>query len=66
MIAVSVLSEPSLALKMAKSAALNAPRAVAEAVGRLNVCVAVALEMAKSLPSVPVAKSWVAAVRALS
>ena len=45
-----------LLLKVVQSAELKAPRFVALAVGKLNVCVAVALAIAKSVPLVPTAK----------
>ena len=46
----------TLLLKVVQSAESNAPRFVADADGRLNVWVSVALEMLKFVPDVPVAK----------
>jgi hypothetical protein len=43
-------------LKVDQSALDNAPRFAAEAVGKLNVCVLVAEDIAKSVPAVPTAK----------
>jgi hypothetical protein len=43
----------TLELKVDQSAELKAPLFVAEAVGRLNVCVLVADEIPKSVPAVP-------------
>ena len=54
-----------LPLNVLQSALLNAPRFVADAVGRLNVCVSVAELIAKSVPLVPVAKYCTCAVSPL-
>jgi hypothetical protein len=46
----------TLLLKVVQSADVNAPRFVADADGRLKVCVSVALEILKFVPELPVAK----------
>ena len=55
--AATLVTEPlPLLLNVVQSAELNAPRFVADAVGRLNVWVSVTEEIAKSVPLVPTAK----------
>jgi hypothetical protein len=54
---------PTFPLNVLQSELLNAPLFVADAVGKLNVCVDVELAILKSVPVVPVAKVWVEAVR---
>ena len=51
-----------LLLNVVQSALLKAPLFVAEAVGKLKVCVEVAEEIPKSVPLVPTAKVCVKAV----
>jgi hypothetical protein len=46
----------TLLLKVVQSADVKAPRFVADADGRLKVCVSVALEILKFVPALPVAK----------
>jgi hypothetical protein len=53
-------------LLVSVSVVVTNPRAVADALGMLNVCVETELEIAKSVPAVPVANVCVAAVNVLS
>ena len=57
-VAVLVATELTvpLLLNVVQSAELKAPLLVAEAVGKLKVCVAVAEDILKSVPLVPVTK----------
>jgi hypothetical protein len=59
------VNAPCFELNALQSALLNAPLFVADAVGRLNVCVAVTLDMLKSVPLVPTAKYCVGVVKPL-
>ena len=52
----------TLPLNVLQSVELNLPVFAAEATGRLKVCVAVVLEILKSVPLVPVAKYCTCAV----